>query len=247
MATDLPQDGHDDSSQAPKWQALSPSQRRVLGVLVEKAKTTPDAYPLSLNGLTTGCNQKSNRAPQMNLSTDQVEEVLESLRTLGATGEVQTGGRVPKYKHYAYDWLGVDKAELAVMTELLLRGEQTLGDLRSRVARMEPICDQSALRPIVDSLIAKNLVRALTPAGRGQIVTHTLYKQREIEQLEAQHRGGTSSNPLAAPDAAAPAPQVGQSPAPPTPAVTLDMFNELQLEVTQLRAELNELRRQIND
>ena len=107
-----------------KWKPLTPPQRRVLGVLAEKAKTTPEQYPLTLNGLTTGCNQKNNRDPVTNLSTDQVEQALEELRELGAVLEVQGSGRVAKYKHCLYDWLGVDKVELAVMAELLLRGEQ---------------------------------------------------------------------------------------------------------------------------
>ena len=128
----------DNSTEAPKWQPIPPVQRRILGVLIEKAKTTPDAYPLSLNALTTGCNQKSNRSPQMNLTNGQVEEALELLREMGATGEVQTGGRVPKFKHYAYEWLGVDKAELAVMAELLLRGEQTVGDYAGPRVDREP-------------------------------------------------------------------------------------------------------------
>jgi hypothetical protein len=79
-------------AKAPKWRALNSRQRRVLGVLIEKAKTTPDAYPMTLNSLMAGCNQKSNRAPQMNLSTDDVEVILEELREMGAVVEVQTSG-----------------------------------------------------------------------------------------------------------------------------------------------------------
>ena len=108
----------DPTPPPPAWRPLSPIQRRVLGVLVEKAKTTPDAYPLTLNGLTSGCNQKSNRAPQMNLSQEQIEEAVQKLREMGAVAEVQGGGRVPKYRHYLYEWLGVEKYEMAVMAEL---------------------------------------------------------------------------------------------------------------------------------
>ncbi len=129
------------NSTQPKWRPLSPRQRRIAGVLVEKAKTTPDAYPMTLNSLRTGCNQKSNRDPQMDLTEGEVEEALEELREMGAVGEVQGSGRALKYRHYLYDWLGVDKVEMAVMVELLLRGEQTVGELRGRAARMEPIAD----------------------------------------------------------------------------------------------------------
>src|SRR6476620_7005203 len=115
---------------ARRWQPLSLRQRRVFGVLIEKAKTTPDAYPMTINGLVAGSNQKSNREPQMNLSADDMEQVLEELRGMGAVTEVQGSGRVAKYRHHAYEWLGVEKTELAVMTELLLRGEQTPGGRR---------------------------------------------------------------------------------------------------------------------
>ena len=158
---------------------FSPHPRRT----VEKAKTTPEQYPLSLNSLTTGCNQKSNRHPQMNLDLDQVEQTLEELRRLGAVVEIQSGGRVAKYKHCMYEWLGVEKAELAVMAELLLRGEQTVGELRGRAVRMEPIPDINALRPVLKSLMDKELVVELTPEGRGQVVSHALYRQPEFEEL----------------------------------------------------------------
>src|SRR5688572_15619405 len=164
MSTDSPL----PSAEAPRhWQPLSLRQRRVLGVLIEKAKTTPDAYPMTLNGLVAGCNQKSNREPQMNLSSDDVEQVLEELRAMGAVTEVQGSGRVAKYRHHAYEWLGVEKTELAVMTELMLRGEQTLGELRGRAARMEAIADLAALKPVVDALLQKGLMLELTPSGRG--------------------------------------------------------------------------------
>jgi uncharacterized protein YceH (UPF0502 family) len=133
-----------------KWQVLSSRQRRVLGVLVEKAKTTPDAYPLTVNALVSGSNQKNNREPHTSYTPEEIEQTLEELRALGAVTEVQGSGRVPKYRHHAYEWLSVEKTELAVMTELLLRGEQTLGELRGRAARMEPIADMAALKPVVD-------------------------------------------------------------------------------------------------
>ncbi|MBX9789197.1 MAG: YceH family protein [Pirellulales bacterium] len=171
----------------PKWQPLSGLERRVAGVLVEKAKTTPDAYPMSLNAIRTGCNQKSNRYPVMEVEEDAVLAVLDSLREVGAVGLVQGSGRVERYRHYMYEWLGVDKLELAVMTELLLRGAQTVGDLRGRASRMDPIADLAALRPVLDSLKAKGLLISLTPEGRGQVVTHALYKPAELEKLRAEY------------------------------------------------------------
>ncbi len=175
---------------APRWQPLSAIDRRVAGVLVEKAKTTPNAYPITLNAAVAGCNQKSNRWPMMNLEPADVEESLDRLRELGAVGLIQGQGRVSKYRHYLYDWLGVDKVELAIMAELLLRGPQTEGELRGRVSRMEPIEDLPALRLLLASLKAKRLVIPLTPEGRGHVVTHALYSQRELERFQAEYASG---------------------------------------------------------
>ncbi len=171
---------------AARWQPLEKLQRRVVGVLVEKAKTTPENYPLSLKSLLNGCNQKSNRFPQMQLEEAQVEESLEELRTLGAVLLIQGDGRVDKYRHLLYEWLGVDKVELAVMAELLLRGAQTLGELRGRAARMEPIQGVAQLQPIVESLCEKGLVHRLTPPGRGCVVAHALYQEHELVKLRAE-------------------------------------------------------------
>ena len=173
-------------------------QRRVAGVLVEKAKTTPEQYPLSLNGLTTGCNQKSNRSPVMNLDAEDVQITLDELRDLGAVVEVQSGGRVPKFKHLMYEWLGVDKVEMAVVAELLLRGEQTVGELRARAARMEPIPDLQTLRPILQSLVQKRLVVELTPEGRGHTVTHGLGDESELAALKSQAREARVPAPASA-------------------------------------------------
>ncbi len=185
----------ENESPETKWQPIERVQRRLLGVLAEKAKTTPDSYPLTLNAITTASNQKSNRHPQMQLELDEVDEQLDNLRELGAVVEIQGDGRKSKYKHRLYDWLGVDKVELAVMAELLLRGQQTLGDLRARASRMERIEGQSELKPIVRALIDRGLVIELTPAGRGQIVTHSLYMPEELAKLEREL--GSASAPVA--------------------------------------------------
>ena len=237
---------------AGKSQPLSSRQRRVFGVLIEKAKTTPDAYPMTVNALVAGSNQKNNREPQTSYTAEEVEQTLEELRALGAVTEVQGSGRVAKYRHHAYEWLGVEKTELAVMTELLLRGEQTLGELRGRAARMEPIADTAALKPVVDSLVKKGLMIELTPQGRGQIVSHNLYKERELNELKVRLAGyvpppASSSEEAstggligtAGPAVVAKAAAVG---APITPSVTADEFAELSVEVAELRAEVARLK-----
>jgi hypothetical protein len=167
------------------WVPLSPRERRVLGVLVEKAKTTPEYYPLTVAAIVTGCNQKSNRDPVTNYDPDDVEEILQDLRQKGATILIEGSGRAVRWKHTLYDWLKVTKVELAVIAELLLRGPQTEGDLRSRASRMEPFADLPALQTVLEALANRGLVVYLSPPGqrRGVVVTHGLYPPAELEKV----------------------------------------------------------------
>jgi uncharacterized protein YceH (UPF0502 family) len=167
------------------WVPLTPRERRVLGVLVEKAKTTPEYYPLTVAGIVTGCNQKSNRDPVTNYDADDVEEILQGLRKKGAAVMIEAGGRVVRWKHTLYDWLKVSKAELAVLAELMLRGPQTEGDLRARASRMEPLPDLAALQGVLEGLVARGLATYLSPPGqrRGVVVTHGLYLPEEAERV----------------------------------------------------------------
>ena len=235
-----------EAAAAPRWKPLGRIDRRVAGVLVEKSKTTPDQYPMTINVLINGCNQKSNRDPQMELDESDINESLDRLKTVGAAIEVQGSGRVAKYRHLLYEWLGVSKVELAVMAELLLRGAQTEGELRGRASRMEPIADLNALREILTSLRAKRLVIDLTPPGRGQIISHGLYDADELDRLkERLGAGGYEAPPPAAPTrAAVPAMANHQS----APAVTPSAPSEKNTaELQSLRAELAELRQELQD
>ncbi len=168
---------------------LEARQCRVLGVLVEKAKTTPDIYPMSLSALVGGCNQKSNRDPVVQYDPEDVEETLDQLIALGAVVRVEGSGRVEKWRHLLYDWMGVTKVELAVMAELLLRGAQTTGDLRSRVSRMDPIPDQATLQELLRALQEKGLVAVLTPPEqkRGVVVTHTFVGHDQLQKLRERY------------------------------------------------------------
>ena len=208
----------EEQNEQPLWRPLDAYQRRVVGVLIEKSKTTPGSYPMTLNSITTGCNQKSNRAPQMEIASDDVELILDQLREMKAVVEIHGDGRVTKYKHAMYPWLGVSKTEIAVMGELLLRGEQTVGELRSRAARMEPIAGMTELRPILDALLQKNLIVELTPAGRGQVVTHHLYSEKELAEIRQQVGSGapvpTTSAP-STPQAPLASSPLASSPSPP--------------------------------
>lgn len=170
---------------------LSSIERRILGVLMEKARTTPDVYPLSMNALVTGCNQKSNRTPMMNLSEQQVEDAVLDMRQKQLVAEVHGGGRVSKFRHFGYDYMGVKGVEAAVMTELLLRGEQTAGELRTRASRFDNIADLNAMTQILDNLQKRGLVIALTPHGRGQLFSHNLYEPQELDSLKSKLSGYT--------------------------------------------------------
>lgn len=246
----------ENADPGPRWQILDRTERRVLGVLVEKAKTTPDNYPLSLNSLTNGCNQKSNRFPQMQLEESDVEDAIERLRKVGAIAIIQGDGRVEKYRHLAYDWLGIDKKELAVMAELLLRGAQSIGELRARAARMEPIPGISELRPIVESLRKKKLIILLSPPGRGCVLTHALYQDQEIAKIRAEHGNVVvGDEPFTADDddsASAPVERAAAVSHPAPPTISSDWKNELAKlreeltdEIRQLRDELDDLKRQL--
>jgi uncharacterized protein YceH (UPF0502 family) len=238
--------------QAPRWQPLGPIDRRIAGVLVEKAKTVPSAYPMSLNAICTAANQKSNRFPLLDLQPEDAEESLERLRNLGAVGVVQGYGRVAKYRHYLYEWLGVEKAELSVMAELLLRGAQTEGELRAHAARMDPIPDLTALRAILGVLESKGLVTWLTPEGRGRVVSHTLYTPREMESLWAQFGARSPAAMAAAAEDAGPAarPSAGAAPsrAPaPVHEDTAAPAGQLQREVEELRSQVTQLRADVDE
>jgi uncharacterized protein YceH (UPF0502 family) len=212
--------------------ALDAIQRRVLGVLIEKSKTTPGGYPMTVNAIVTGSNQKSNRDPVTNLDDADVENALNDLIDLGAAELIDWTGRADKYKHLAYDWLAVGRAELAVLCELMLRGPQTLGELRGRAARMETIADLSALKPIVDELVRRGLMLELTPPGRGQIVTHNLYPPEELEEL--QERGSRRGAGEAT------GPSIG------APAAATAEIAELRADVADLRRRVQELEEKLH-
>jgi uncharacterized protein YceH (UPF0502 family) len=223
----------DDAS----WPALNFLERRILGVLVEKAKTTPDTYPLSLNSLMTGCNQKSNRDPVMDTDEGQLEEALEGLQAKGLVIRVQ-GGRVERWRHALYDEWKVGKPELAVLAELLLRGPQTEGELRGRAARMEPIDDLDQLRAVLKPLAERKLIVYLTPErSRGTMITHGFHAPEELAALRT--RSGASSGTA---EFASAAPSRLAAPvAPDRLAEAFAEIGKLRDEVEQLRGEVGRL------
>lgn len=143
---------------------LEPIEARLLGVLIEKELTTPDQYPLSLNALTAGSNQKSNRDPVLDLSESDVYAATGKLIVKGWAGSIHpAGSRVERFRHNAAEMLGVGRAQVAIVAELLLRGPQQPGELRARVSRMVEIASQPALMDALAPLLANGLVVRLDP------------------------------------------------------------------------------------
>ncbi len=130
---------------------LTPVEARVLGTLMEKARTVPDSYPLSLNTLTLGCNQKTSRDPLMNLTEPQVQEALDALRLLSLVFET-SGSRVPRYEHNFQRVLGVPEQSAVLLGLLMLRGPQTAGELRINSERWYRFADISSVDAFLEEL-----------------------------------------------------------------------------------------------
>jgi uncharacterized protein YceH (UPF0502 family) len=163
-------------------------EARILGALVEKELTTPEYYPLTLNSLTNACNQKSNRDPVMSLEEEDVVRGLDKLRMQGLARLSGEGGRVPKYCHCLGEKLA--PPELAVLAELLLRGPQTLGELRTRCDRMSTFTDTAAVEEVLADLqkfetqLATLLPRQ--PGQKEQRYAHLLSGEPRLQQDERQ-------------------------------------------------------------
>jgi len=213
---------------------LDMAERRVLGVLVEKQKTSKsaDTYPLTVNALVLGCNQKSNRDPVLSLTDLDVEETLARCQKRGLVQRV-TGSRVERWRHMLYEVWHVDKIDLAILAELLLRGPQTEGELRPRVSRMEPIDDLESMRNALRPLVNRQLVVYLTSEDRrGAVLTHGFHDPRELERLRAHVL-------------AQPIPAAEISMGPPAAAAAAPVENKLpalELEVAGLKQQLEETR-----
>ena len=219
------------SDTANTWAPIPPLERRVLGVLIEKQKTSKsaDAYPMTLNSILVGCNQKSNREPVVELDEVEVEETLEAVQKRGMVMKM-TGGRVDRYRHLLYEIWKVTKVEMAVLAELLLRGPQTEGDLRGRASRMEEIKTLEELREMLKSLAERKLVVYLSPPERrGTMVTHGFHEPAEFDREKARHAGGASEPEPAANRVAA----------------SDTKYADLQAEVVQLKEAVKRLENEI--
>ena len=197
---------------------LDAHEARLFGVLIEKALTTPDQYPLSLNAATNAANQKSNRDPVLSLSEEEVAAALDSLEKKYLVRRVFS--RVERYRHNGKEALGLEMAQLAILAELLMRGPQQPGELRARVSRMSAIESLEQLTAELTTLIERGFVQRLdpTPGSRAE---------RYVQLLSP------NLHPLDAPPAAVP--RVADSGA-----------YDLSARVAVLETLVDDLRRQLN-
>jgi uncharacterized protein YceH (UPF0502 family) len=215
---------------------LNSHEARVLGVLIEKAQTTPEQYPMSLNAATAGANQKSNRHPVTDYLEAEVDVALQGLAAKLLAGKVvPSGSRVEKFRHNASETLGLDDAHLAVLAELLMRGPQQPGELRARAQRMAPTPTLDDLMGRLERLIAAGYVRRLapTPGSRAERYAQLLCPEA--------HPVDEAAGAVAVP--AASAPLRASHPAAPASSGLEARVAALEAEVRELRAELDRLLR----
>jgi uncharacterized protein len=166
---------------------LSLLETRVLGTLYEKQHTVPDTYPLTLNALVSGCNQKTSRSPVMEATESEVQAALDSLKSANAVIE-SSGGRVARYSHNVERVLQVPSQSAAILTVLMLRGPQTPGELRINCERLHSFADISAVQGFLDELAGKTLVVQLPrlPGARENRWAHLLSGAPKAEAVKKE-------------------------------------------------------------
>ncbi len=238
----------DSASELVPLRELSRKQRRVLGVLLEKAFTVPDQYPMTLKGITTGCNQKNNRDPVSNYTEDDVIDTLNQLQQMGFVGCLHTeSGRTERYRHYMRRVTKLTEPQLAIMTELLLRGRQQLGELRTRASRMVAIETQESLRQELQRLQEQELVQANGQLERRGIeVDHRLYPAGENHDRMTMLADESDDEPAATITRAAAAAPHHEPRASHDPAAS-DRLAALESLVRELKDELGSVRSEFRD
>lgn len=212
---------------------LSPHEARVIGCLIEKQITTPDQYPLSLNALVNACNQRSNRDPVLELDETTVQQNLDALvRKHFVIEKSGFGSRVPKYQHVfcntQFGALQFSPQETAILCELLLRGPQTPGELRSRASRLSSIADVQEVEAALEQLMRRE---------DGPFVVKL---PREPGRRESRYAHLFSGEVAPMPDSA---PSVATAGAPSRE----QRIDELERQVAELRRELDEVKRRLGD
>jgi hypothetical protein len=207
---------------------LSLLETRVLGVLVEKQHTVPDAYPLTLNALVSGCNQKTSRDPVIEASDAEVQAAIDRLKSLTLVME-SSGGRVMRYAQNAGKGLGLPPQSVALLTALFLRGPQTAGELRINTERLHRFGDILAVEGFLGELAEKGFVRELAKAPGAR-------ETRWVHLMSGEPVLPAAPAPVAA---RADAVGVGEM------AAVRAELDELRREVVALRAELAAMRAQL--
>ncbi len=213
---------------------LTASEIRVLGCLIEKQRTTPDTYPLTLNALRTACNQSTARDPVVRYDDETVRDAMNRLHRR-RWGRLAGGGRAPKYRHLLDEALTRAPDELAMLCVLMLRGPQTPGELKQRTDRLHRFADLAAIHETLRRLVERGLV--------AQLARRPGQKEERYAQLLGEDTDATAATPYVAPPAAAPSPA---APAPRAPAYAADPALEqrvaaLEAQVASMQADLRAL------
>jgi uncharacterized protein YceH (UPF0502 family) len=212
---------------------LTAPEIRVLGCLLEKQRTTPEAYPLSLNALRLACNQSTNRDPVVDFDEATIRDALHRLsRRRWARLASGPGSRAPKYRHLLDEALALPEDELGVLCVLMLRGAQTPGELKQRTERLHPLADLGAVQATVERLIDRGLAVRLQrrPGQKEERYAHTL----------GDDAPDAAPAPLAEAHAPTPVP-IDAAPPPPSPGPD-PRVARLEGELAALRAEVADVR-----
>jgi hypothetical protein len=224
-----PGDSPENPQEESRAWILTPEESRVLGCLMEKARTTPEYYPLTMNALVAACNQKTSRDPVVDYNEAQVDEAVAGLRSHGLALRVtMAGSRVPKFQHcMERAFPDLNDRGMALIAVLLLRGRQTLGELRSRTERLFHFPSLDAVQNTLDDLVCfppRQLVRELPPGGVHHVPTFV--------QLLSGDPGADSPEPGRHHETAA--------------APAADWRDKMEEELAALRAEVESLRRELD-
>jgi len=226
---------------------------RVLGCLIEKQRTTPDAYPLSLNALRLACNQSTNRSPVVDYDEGVIKDALQRTYRRGWTRLTSGhGSRAAKYRHLLDEALGLAPDELALLGVLMLRGAQTPGELKQRSERLHPFADLTAVHDTLGRLIERSHVEQLArQPGQKEERYRQLLGGVEAASAEPSTELRTGQSDPARPDDSAGGAAEIVSPAPPARSASpvadplVERVGALEREVAELRAELSRLRAEL--
>jgi len=224
---------------------------RVVGCLIEKQRTTPDVYPLTLNALRLACNQSTNRDPVVAYDENIIRGAIDRLvQRKWATLASWSNRRSMKYRHTLDGALGLDDAEVSVLAVLMLRGAQTPGELKTRTERLHPFGDMGALTGALGRLIERGLVARLgrRPGQREERYAHLLADGESEDAAGRESTPGAAAPeaPVAAPKppVAAPEPLVVATPEPP-PDADSERIERIERQLAELRAEIEALREEL--